>query len=182
MHAINVFSRTGTLGATKALGRAAPRALARRFGTIDIGAAALAGAAAGVAYVATMELDNRLTGQRLDDLALLGRPFVRRPAAARWVGAAIHLGNAVSLAAVYAAIGHDRLPGPPWWRGTVFANVENTLLYPLAALEDRHPGIRGGEIDRYWTLPAYVQSVPRHVAYGVVLGTVYERLRRTTPG
>ena len=156
--------------------------MVRRVRSLNLGTAALAGAVAGAAYVVTMEIDNRLTGQRIDDLVLLGRPFVRRRTRARWVGAAIHLHNAVSLAALYAAVGHDRLPGPAWWRGVVFANVENTLLYPLAALEDRHPAIRDGEIDRYWTAAAYLQSVPRHVAYGAVLGALYERLRRAHAG
>jgi hypothetical protein len=143
--------------------------------TVDLKAAAVAGAAGGAVYLATMEVDNRLTGQDIDDLKLLGRPFVRNPRLAKLVGVPIHLNNAIVLAVVYAAIARDRLPGPPWLRGIVFANVENTLLYPLVALETKHPGIRRGEIDRYFTLKAYVQSIPRHVTYGAVMAALYER-------
>ena len=39
-------------------------------------------------------------------------------------------------------------------------------------------GIRDGQIDRYWPLTAYLLSIPRHVTYGAVLGSLYERLRR----
>jgi len=149
---------------------------------VDRRAAAIAGAAAGIAYAVTMEIDNRLTGQRSDDFLLLGRPFAAETTRARRIGAAIHLGNAAALGLVYAALVRDHLPGPPWFRGVVYGNVENTVLYPLAALDRFHPAVREGEIDRYWTVAAYLQSVPRHVAYGAVLGILYERLRRrSTP-
>ena len=151
-----------------------------RLKKIDLRAVALAGAAAGAAYAAVLEVDLRLTGRNVDDLTFLGRPFARDPARVRAVGAAIHLGNSLALATAYALLGHDRLPGPPWLRGTVFANVENTILYPLTALEDLHPAIRDGQLARYWTWPAFLQSVPRHVAYGAVLGALYDRLRRST--
>jgi hypothetical protein len=143
---------------------------------VDYGAATLAGLAAGAVYVATMEVDNRVTGMEIDDLELLGRPFVDGPEGAKLAGAPIHFGNSVAFAIAYAAIAHDRLPGPPWMRGVLFALVENTLLYPIAALEQHHPGIRKGEIDRYWSLKAYLQSIPRHITYGAVLGSLYDRL------
>jgi hypothetical protein len=149
------------------------------IGKIDLRAAAAAGASAGIAYLAMMEVDNRLTGQKLDDLLILGRPFVEDPSRARKLGVAIHLANAATLGVVYAAFMHDRLPGPAWLRGVIFGNVENTTLYPLALLEQAHPAVRAGEVDRYWTVPAYLQSIPRHVAYGAVLGWLYERLRRS---
>ena len=148
-------------------------------GPTDLRAVSLAGAAAGVAYVAAMEVDLRLVGHNADDLVLLGRPLVgKRRGWARLAGVPVHFVNAVGLALAYAVAAHRRLPGPPWLRGIVFASVENALLYPLTILEDRHPGIRDGQLDRYWTWTAFLQSVPRHVAYGAVLGFVYERLRR----
>lgn len=147
----------------------------RLFRNVDLPAATAAGLVAGVAYVATMEIDNRLTGMDLDDLKLLGRLVVDDPEQAKLAGIPVHLGNSVALAALYAALGR-RLPGPPWLRGVVFANIENTLFYPLAILEPHHPGIRNGEIDRYFSLKAYLQSIPRHVVFGAILGALYERL------
>ena len=140
-------------------------------------AAVLAGLLAGAAFVVVLEADLRLTGRNVDDLTLLGGPFLREPRRARAAGAAIHAVNSVALAALYARLA-DRLPGPPWLRGVLFATVENGLLYPLAAFEDLHPAIRDGRLDRYWSWSAFLQSIPRHVAYGVALGSVYHRLRR----
>jgi hypothetical protein len=153
------------------------KVLKRLTGDVDVNAATIAGLAAGAVFVATMEIDTRVTGMAIDDLALLGRPFVRGPEHARLAGAPIHFGNSAALAIAYAAVAHDRLPGAPWLRGVLFALVEGTVLYPLAALEQHHPGIRKGEIDRYWSLRAYLQSIPRHITYGAVLGSLYDRLR-----
>ena len=80
------------------------------------------------------------------------------------------------------------MPGPAWLKGVIFANVENVILYPITLFEDIHPAIRTGQVDRYFTWPAFWQSVPRHIAYGAVLGVLYERLGReqgvelVTPG
>ena len=139
--------------------------------------AVLAGLLAGAVFVVVLEADLRLTGRNVDDLTLLGGPFLREPRRARAAGAAIHAVNSVALAALYTRLA-DRLPGPPWLRGVLFANVENGLLYPLTAFEDRQPAIRDGRLDRYWSWSAFLQSIPRHVAYGVALGSVYHRLRR----
>ena len=43
-----------------------------------------------------------MTGRNVDDLIILGRPFVHDPAQARGVGVAIHLANSVALAQVCA--------------------------------------------------------------------------------
>lgn len=144
---------------------------------VNVKAAAIAGLAAGAVYIVTQEIDNRLTGQNNDDLKLLGRMLVKGPEHAKLVGVLPHVVNSANLGIAYAALAHDRLPGPPWFRGALFATVENTVLYPIALLEDKHPGIRNGEIDRYLTLKAYLQSIPRHITYGAVVGTLYERLR-----
>lgn len=145
---------------------------------VDFKAAVVAGLVGGAVYVATAEIDNRLTGQNIDDLKLLGRPFVKNPDHAKLAGVPVHINNAISLAIAYAAFGRNHLPGPPWLRGAIFANIENTALYPLTSLERFHPGIRNGEIDRYFSFKAYLQSVPRHITYGAVAATVYERLRK----
>ena len=103
---------------------------------------------------------NRLTGINEDDLTLLGRPFAADPSFAKLAGVPVHLGNSVALALVYAAVAHNRIPGPPWLRGALFATLEDTMLYPIAMLEQFHPSIRDGQVDRYWTLPAYLLSIP----------------------
>lgn len=151
--------------------------VSRLLDRVDIRAAAIAGLAAGAVYIATQEIDNRLTGQNNDDLKLLGRLLVNGPEHAKLAGIPPHVLNSAGLGIAYAAIAHDRLPGPACLRGVLFATVENTLLYPLALLEDKHPGIRRGEIDRYLTLKAYLQSVPRHITFGAVVGPLYQRLR-----
>lgn len=136
---------------------------------------AAAGLAAGAAFAVVLEADLRLTGNNVDDLIVLGRPFVREREVARGVGLGIHAVNSVGLAAVYGAV-RQRLPGPPWLRGVIFSNVENALLYPITVLEDWHPAVRDGQVDRYFTWPSFWQSVPRHIAYGAVLGVLYDRL------
>lgn len=149
--------------------------------TLDLRAAAVAGLAGGVAYAVTAEIDNRISGRNLDDLKLLGRPFVRDSARAKLAGVPVHLANSTALAAVYARMGR-RLPGGPVWRGVLFAVIENTLLYPVAALENRHPGVRDGQVDRYFSVSAYLLSLPRHVVYGGTLGLLYDRLGRDSAG
>ena len=144
---------------------------------VDVRAAGIAGLAAGAAFVAVLEADVRLTGNKVDDLVFLGRPLAGKPTLARPVGLALHAANSVGFALLYARL-QDRLPGPPWWRGVLFFNVENVLLYPFLVFEEWHPAIRDGQLDRYWTWPSFLQSIPRHVAYGAVLGPVYARLRR----
>jgi hypothetical protein len=126
--------------------------------------------------VAVLEADLRLTGRNVDDLMILGRPFVADLAKARAVGGAIHAVNSLALAGLYAML-ERRIPGPAWLKGVVFANVENVLLYPVTRFEDMHPAIRTGQVDRYYAWPAFWQSVPRHIAFGAVLGVLYDRLR-----
>lgn len=144
--------------------------------TGDFPAVAIAGLAAGAAYVVAQEIDIRLTGRNVDDLAALGRFVVRQPGPARLVGLVIHLVNSVVLALVYSRV-EAKLPGPPVARGALFATVENIVLYPITMFDKKHPGIRDGSIARYWTWPAFLQSVPRHLVYGAVLGVLLRRLR-----
>ncbi len=151
--------------------------LSRDGERVDPRAAAVAGLAGGAAFVVTLEAELRLGGRNLDDLLLLGRLVVRDRQRARAIGLAAHLANSLALALLYARF-HDRLSGPPWWRGVLFANVENTLIYPLTALDRLHPAIRDGELDRYFSWGAYLQSAPRHIVYGAVVGALYDRLRR----
>lgn len=135
----------------------------------------VSGLAAGAAFALVLEADLRLTGNNVDDLLVLGSPFVADPKNARRLGGAIHAVNSVALAALYGQVRHW-LPGPPWLRGVIFANVENLILYPITVLENLHPAVRTGLVDRYRTWPSFWQSVPRHIAYGAVLGILFSRL------
>lgn len=139
-------------------------------------AGAVAGMAAALAYAIEQEFDLRLFHHNADDLTLVGRPVTSNQRAIRPVGLAIHLTNGASLGVVYATLARDRLPGSPAMRGIWFALLENTLLYPLALLEDRHPGVRDGTLDRYWNVTAFIQESIRHVFFGAVLGSVTHRL------
>jgi hypothetical protein len=150
--------------------------IGRAIGELDPKAVAISGLAAGAAFIAVLEADLRLTGRNVDDLMVLGSPFVAEPAQARALGGAIHTVNSLALASLYAML-ERRLPGPAWLKGVVFANAENLILYPVTRFEDLHPAIRTGLVDRYFTWPAFWQSVPRHIVYGLVLGVLYERLK-----
>jgi hypothetical protein len=137
-------------------------------------AAILSGGLSGVAYAIAAEIDNRISGMNLDDLALLGRPFVSEARDARRVGMGIHLFNSVAVASLFP-IARRVLPGGPVVQGVTYTFIENTVLYPVAAFEQMHPGIKRGEIDRYFSLKAYLLSIPRHVVFGVVLGLTWDR-------
>ncbi|MDF3017226.1 MAG: hypothetical protein K0R44_2451, partial [Thermomicrobiales bacterium] len=136
---------------------------------LDAKAVSVSGLAAGAAFVAVLEADLRLTGRNVDDLMILGRPFFAGSTKARAIGGAIHALNSLALAGLYAML-ERRIPGPAWLKGVVFANVENAILYPVTRFEDIHPAIRTGQVDRYYNWPAFWQSVPRHIAFGAVLG------------
>lgn len=142
----------------------------------DMVAAAIAGLAAGAVFAIVLEVDLRATGRNVDDMVVLGPPFMRNLTHARRVGYLLHAANSVALAALYARL-EPRLPGPPWMKGVIFASVENVLLYPITRFENLHRAIRDGEVDCYFTWPAFWRSVPRHIAYGAVLGGVYGRVR-----
>jgi hypothetical protein len=149
----------------------------KRKDQVDASAAVLAGIVAGLLYAGTMYVEIRLSGRKLNDLALLGRPFTGNPKTAELAGLPIHLLNSAGLALVYAAYGRKRLPGPPAIRGTIFTLIENVVLYPLTYFEGVHPAIQDGQVDRYWSIRSHLWTVPRHVIYGLTLGTLYERFR-----
>jgi hypothetical protein len=149
--------------------------LRRRSRELNSKAVIISGLAAGTAFIAVLEVDVRLTVRNVDDLMILGRPFTKEPKQARALGGAIHAVNSLVLACLYAVL-ERQIPGPPWLKGIIFANVENVILYPVTVFEDVHPAIRMGLVDRYFTWPAFWQSVPRHIAFGAVLGVLYDRL------
>lgn len=142
-----------------------------------IAAGMLAGLAGGTAFAAVMKFDIALSGRRVDDFQLLAG---FGPTRSRWqvIGPIIHAINSISLGGLYALISH-RIPGHGWRRGLTFALVENTLLWPILIVLDRiHPAIRSGELPAYNHLwPFFVENL-RHAAFGIVLGTTFERLSR----
>jgi hypothetical protein len=142
--------------------------------SVDPKTVVIAGLAAGAAFALVLEADLRLTGHKADDFVILGRPFVKQREHAHALGVGIHAINSIALAALYARV-QNRLPGPPWLKGVLFANIENALLYPITVFEDLHPAIQDGQVDRYLTWPSFWQSVPRHIAYGAVLGVLMAR-------
>ena len=152
------------------------RILALQTRELEPKAVAISGLAAGAAFVAVLEIDLRLTGRNVDDLMVLGRSFTENPEKARALGGAIHAVNSLALASLYGLV-ERHIPGPSWLKGIIFSNVENVILYPITLFEDIHPAIRTGMVDRYFTWPAFWQSVPRHIAYGAVLGVLYDRLQ-----
>jgi hypothetical protein len=146
-------------------------------GGLNLKAAIVAGLAGGAVYVVTAEIDNRITDVNLDDLKLLGWPMVEDKSHAKVAGLIPHFLFSIGLAQVYGIL-RGRLPRQGWIAGPALAIVENTVLYPVSALENHHDGIRTGQIDRYQTLNAYLQSIPRHITYGLTMGVIYDRITR----
>ena len=147
------------------------------LGRLNLKAAVVSGVIAGAVYAVTAEIDNRISDVNLDDLKVLGWPLVSDKRQAKAIGVIPHLAFSIGLAGVYGVV-RKRLPGPGWIAGPLFALTEGTVLYPLALLENRHEGIRSGAIDRYLTLNAYLQSLPRHLTYGLTMGVLYDRIAR----
>jgi hypothetical protein len=150
----------------------------RRFIRQDDGydpqAATIAGAFASAAYLAEMAVDLSLIDCPTNDLLLLGGPFSRDRRVWPVLGTALHFFNGVALAQVYGVAGR-RLPGPHWLRGVMFTMIENTLLWAAIPLFDRyHPSIRAGDLPKMNRPVPFLQQVLRHIAYGAVLGIVYQ--------
>ncbi len=133
---------------------------------------ALAGLLAALAFLLAMAADLALLRRRTNDLRLLAGLL---PGGARaWpiVGTAWHLANGAALGLVFCRI-RDRLPGPGWFAGLLFALGENLVLWPLVALLDRvHPEIRAGRLEPFNRPVPFLQEVWRHAVYGVVLGAL----------
>jgi hypothetical protein len=141
-------------------------------------AGAIGGVAASGAYALVQRWDMRAFNYPTDDFVLLGRMFTDDDEMIRRVGVPMHFVNGALLGSAYALVARDRLPGSPLSKGLTWTMIETFGLYPMAFLEDFHPGIRERRLPSYLTGKGFAQQLVRHVAYGLVLGPVTERVLR----
>jgi hypothetical protein len=139
-------------------------------------AGAIAGIAASAAYALEQNWDLTAFDYNTDDFILLGRMATDDEERIRRAGVVMHFANGAALGAAYALIARDRFPGSPLVRGFSFTMLETFGLYPMALLENLHPGVREGRLQSYLTGKGFSQQLLRHVAYGLVLGPATEVL------
>jgi len=137
--------------------------------------ALLAGVAGAVAYLAAQEADRRVVNPRSNDLVLLGGMVTGNEAAWRPLGLAMHLLAGASFGLIFDRVAAPRLPGPYWLRGILFAQLENTTLWPLVLLLDRsHIAVKRGKLAPMNQPVYFVQGVWRHIALGAVMGALLQ--------
>lgn len=138
----------------------------------------IAGAIASVAFLIAMALDIAVTRRRSNDLRLLSGMIPGFGGLWPVLGTAIHMFNGTALGIIYGHVQHT-LPGPGWFKGTLFGLIENSLLWPIIIVLDRvHPDIKAGKLPQFNRPVPFVQEIFRHVVYGAVLGWAYEQLRK----
>ncbi len=131
---------------------------------------------ASAVWAAQQPVDKLVFGCRYDDVEMLGRAVVDddnyyAP------GLALHLSNGALFGAAYSLIAPS-LRGPAWLRGPAVAVAENTLLWPLISLMDRHHPARDTLPKLSGSRRAFYQATWRHVLFGAVLGELERRLVR----
>lgn len=141
-------------------------------------AGAVAGLASSGAYALMQAIDLKAFDYPTDDFVLLGSMAPIDDDLVRPVGAVMHFNNGALLGVAYALIARDRLPGSPLVKGFAWTMIETFGLYPMAFLENLHPDIRDGRLPSYLSGKGFTQQILRHVAYGLVLGPVTERMLR----
>jgi hypothetical protein len=140
---------------------------------------AVAGLAGGIAFAVTMFADMAISRRRVNDFQMLAG-FGPLEKTWRVTGPLIHMAASASMGAIYALC-EPRLRGPGWLRGVTFGLTENALLWPAVVLVDRfHPAIRRGDLPSFNRPWPFIAENFRHVAYGLVLGLVFERIARRT--
>jgi len=141
---------------------------------------ALAGAIAAAVWAAQQPLDKRLFRFPFDDVELLGKAVTRGP---RWraVGTAMHLANGALFGAAYANLAARAAWVPQWGRGPAAALAEHVASWPATALTDRLHPARAELPVLAGSRRAFAQATWRHLLFGVVLGTLERRLRRSEP-
>ena len=130
--------------------------------------AALGGAAAATVWGLLEPVDMRLFRSRYSDIALLGKLVTR----GRWwrpVGFAMHAANGALFGLLYDAT-RRRLDADPRAVALGLALVENTVLYPLGVLVDRHHPARGAvDLPRLATPRVFAQETFRHAVFGLLV-------------
>ena len=141
-----------------------------------IRAGAVAGASAALVWAAQQPIDKGLFASDYDDVELLGK-LVTRDASWPVIGVVMHAANGAMFGAAYGLM-RDRLPGPPWARGLLLAQLENFGLWPLVRFTDRfHPARR--ELPKLrGSRRALAQATWRHAVFGLILGPSEARARR----
>jgi hypothetical protein len=124
---------------------------------------AAAGAVAAAIWAAQEPLDMRVFGVGYSDAELVAKPLD----ASRRAGSIIHMSNGAVFGAAYSIVAR-RLPGPGWLKGAVAGMTEHLATWPLTRFLPR--------VELWGNHRAFAQAVWRHLLFGVVLGTVEERL------
>ena len=138
--------------------------------------AAAAGAAAATVWGLLEPLDTKLFRSDYRDVALLGK-LVTSGRGWKAAGYALHAANGALFGLGYEAVLRRSRIGPR--RLAVgLALAENVALYPLAVLVDRkHPRRGERDVGPLWSRRVFAQETFRHVVFGLVLGTLSERVR-----
>ena len=142
-------------------------------------AGSIAGLLGGLCHAAMNEIDRHALQHNADDLTMLGGVMTDDHALARKIGIGMHLGFAMSFGASYAAILRPRDDADAMRKAVAAAMIENFGLYPLVfPLEDKHPYIRDGRLDRFAHPIALLQATLRHLALGIGIGKTYPTILR----
>ena len=128
-------------------------------------------------WAAQQPLDKRAFRSGYDDVELLGKLATRGRA---WplAGLALHVTNGAVFGAVYS-LARDHLPGPPWARGLLAAEVENFGFWPLGRLIDRFHPARDELTPLTGNRRALAQATWRHALFGIALGELEAQMNES---
>jgi hypothetical protein len=127
--------------------------------------AAVAGAAAAIAWGALEPIDRRLFRYGYSDIALLGKA-VTRGRGWRVAGFAIHAGNGAVFGLAWREVAQRRRVSP-----LAFALAEHVALFPLGIVVDRrHPARGTADVPKIFSARAFAQATVRHALFGWLLG------------
>ncbi len=141
---------------------------------VNVPGALTTSVAAGSAFLLTTWLDSTLSRHPYNDLKLVGQMFTTKSPLWQIQGLVGHYSFSAVMLLVYASWAYNRLPGPPWLRGVLFVQIENSLLYPVAPILDKfHAGVRHAQLPPLLNWKTFFGQMLRHVVYGFVLGALY---------
>jgi hypothetical protein len=142
-------------------------------------AGAIAGVPGGIAHALVNEIDRRVLNYDADDLLLVTGSFIGDKGKARTIGLFMHLGFAMAFGAAYAVVLNPKDDRDAVGRGIGAGLMENTILWPLVIpLDEHHPYIRDGRIDKFNHPISLLQANLRHIALGYGLGKTYPSILR----